>query len=104
MASAVDHRVRLAAGLSAAEVHAHTTGLRHTTPLTGCGRARRDASYAEHRERLGAAPAAGDSHFGRHDLGRLLTAFPGRTAADLRTAIAACTTSPIRGITPPPPP
>ena len=78
--------------------------LRHTAPMTGWSRARLDGFYAEHRERLGAALGAGDSHFGRHDLGRLLTAFPGRTAADLRTAIAACTTSPIRGITPPPPP
>src|SRR5205807_4955010 len=68
--------------------------LRHTAPMTGWSRARLDGFYAEHRERLGAALGAGDSHFGRHDLGRLLTAFPGRTAADLRTAIAACTTSP----------
>jgi PHP domain len=78
--------------------------LRHTAPMTGWSWSRLDAFYATHRERLGAALGAGDSHFGRHDLGRVLTAFPGRTAADLRAAIAARSTSPIRGITPEPPP
>jgi hypothetical protein len=77
--------------------------LRHTAPMTGWSWSRLDAFYAENRDRLGAALGAGDSHFGRHDLGRVLTAFPGRTAADLRTAIAERTTSPIRGISPQPP-
>jgi hypothetical protein len=78
--------------------------LRHTAPMTGWSWSRLDAFYREHREGLGAALGAGDSHFGRHDLGRVLTAFPGRTAADLRTAISERTTSPIRGISPQPPP
>lgn len=77
--------------------------IRHTAPMTGRGQARLDGFYADNRDRLGAALGAGDSHFGRHDLGRMLTVFPGRTAADLRTAIAARTTSPMRGISPPPP-
>lgn len=78
--------------------------LRHTAILTGRGRRRLDAFYADSRERLGAALGAGDSHFGRYDLGRLVTLFPGRSAADLRTAIERRTTSPAPGITPQPPP
>lgn len=78
--------------------------IRHTAPMTGRSQSQLDRFYASHRERLGAALGAGDSHFGRHDLGRVLTAFPGRTAADLRGAIAARTTSPMRGISPVPPP
>jgi predicted metal-dependent phosphoesterase TrpH len=77
--------------------------LRHTAPMTGRSQSRLDGFYAEHRERLGAALGAGDSHFGRHDLGRMLSVFPGRTAADLRRAIEDRTTSPMRGISPEPP-
>jgi predicted metal-dependent phosphoesterase TrpH len=77
--------------------------LRHTAVMTGWGRARLDGFYASHRDGLGAALGAGDSHFGRHDLGRMVTVFPGRTAADLRRAIEDRTTSPMRGIDPPPP-
>jgi predicted metal-dependent phosphoesterase TrpH len=77
--------------------------IRHTAPMTGRARSQLDGFYAEHRDRLGAALGAGDSHFGRHDLGRMLTAFPGRTGADLRRAIAGRTTSPMCGITPQPP-
>jgi predicted metal-dependent phosphoesterase TrpH len=78
--------------------------LRHTAVMTPRGRARLDAFYAEHRPRLGAALGAGDSHFGRHDLGRIVTVFPGRTAADFRAALEARTTSPRVGLAPPPPP
>jgi len=77
--------------------------LRHTAVMTGRGRARLDEFYALHRDGLGAALGAGDSHFGRHDLGRMVTVFPGRTAADLRRAIEQRTTSPMLGIEPPPP-
>jgi len=48
--------------------------------------------------------AAGDSHFGVHDLGRLVTVFPGSGAADLRRAIEARTTSPLRALDPGGPP
>ena len=54
-----------------------------------------DEFYAEHRERIGAAVGAGDSHFGAHDLGRVVTVFPGSTAGDLRRAIEQRTTSPL---------
>jgi predicted metal-dependent phosphoesterase TrpH len=77
--------------------------LRHTAVMTGRGWHRLDAFYADHRDRLGAALGAGDSHFGRHDLGRMVTVFPGRGAADLRRAIEERTTSPLRGIVPEPP-
>ncbi|GAC1338234.1 MAG: hypothetical protein NVSMB29_03740 [Candidatus Dormibacteria bacterium] len=77
--------------------------LRHTAPMGPGGWARLDAFYARHREGLGAALGAGDSHFGRHDLGRLVTVFPGRTGADLRRAIETCATSPLAGPRPTPP-
>ncbi|HEV3124097.1 MAG TPA: PHP domain-containing protein [Candidatus Dormibacteraeota bacterium] len=78
--------------------------LRHTAVMAPWGWGALDDFYAAHRERLGAALGAGDSHFGSHDLGRMVTVFPGRTAADLRRAIEERTTSPRRGITPTPPP
>jgi predicted metal-dependent phosphoesterase TrpH len=78
--------------------------LRHTAVMTPRGRRHLDAFYAEHRSRLGAALGAGDSHFGRHDLGRLVTVFPGHTAADFRAALEARTTSPRFGLVPAGPP
>ena len=51
--------------------------LRHTAPVLPGTWGLLDAFYAEHRDRLGAALGAGDSHFGEHDLGRVLTVFPG---------------------------
>lgn len=78
--------------------------LRHTAPIHGGAVRRLDRFYAAHRERLGAALGAGDSHFGRFDLGRMITTFPGRTAADLRAAIENRTTSPLRGVEPAGPP
>lgn len=78
--------------------------LRHTAVMTPWGRRRLDAFYAEHRSRLGAALGAGDSHFGRHDLGRVVTVFPGRTAADFRAALKSRQTSPRPGLSPAPPP
>jgi PHP domain-containing protein len=71
--------------------------LRHTAPVLPGTWKQLDAFYAENRERLGAALGAGDSHFGEHDLGRVLTVFPGTTAADLRRAIEEQTTSPRSG-------
>ena len=71
--------------------------VRHTAPVLPQTWGRLDSFYATHRDRLGAALGAGDSHFGEHDLGRVLTVFPGRTAADLRRAIEERTTSPLSG-------
>lgn len=78
--------------------------LRHTAVMTPRGRRRLDDFYSAHRERLGAALGAGDSHFGRHDLGRVVTVFPGRTAADFRRAVEQRLTSPRPGVVPVPPP
>jgi predicted metal-dependent phosphoesterase TrpH len=77
--------------------------LRHTAPMTPRGRDRLDDFFADHRGHL-AALGASDSHFGRHDLGRMVTVFPGRSAADLRRAIEERTTSPRSGLRPEPPP
>jgi hypothetical protein len=71
--------------------------LRHTAPVLPRTWGLLDTFYAEHRDRLGAALGAGDSHFGAHDLGRVLTVFPGSRAADLRRAIEGQTTSPMSG-------
>jgi predicted metal-dependent phosphoesterase TrpH len=77
--------------------------IRHTAPVLPGAWKRLDEFYARHADRLGAPLGAGDSHFGRNDLGRMVTVFPGRTAADLREAIAARTTSPLRALSPQPP-
>ncbi len=79
--------------------------MRHTAPVLPGTWGHLDMFYAEYREQLGAAVGAGDSHFGEHDLGRVLTVFPGSSAADLRTALEERTTSPISGsVSPSPPP
>lgn len=78
--------------------------LRHTAVMTPRGRRKLDEFYASYRPRLGAALGAGDSHFGQHDMGRVVTVFPGRTAADFRAAIEARTTSPREGLSPAGPP
>ena len=77
--------------------------LRHTQWLTRRGRDQLDRFYAGNRDRVGAALGAGDSHFGTRDLGRLVTTFPGRTAAALRHAIEERSTAPLRGVQPAPP-
>jgi hypothetical protein len=71
--------------------------LRHTAPVLPRTWGQLDAFYADHRDQLGASLGAGDSHFGEYDLGRVLTVFPGTTAADLRKAIEGRTTSPRSG-------
>ena len=53
--------------------------VRHTAPVLPGAWGQLDTFYAAHKDRLGAALGAGDSHFGEHDLGRVLTVFPGRT-------------------------
>ena len=77
--------------------------LRHTAWMTPRGWDVLDDFYARNRDGLGAALGASDSHFGRHDLGRMVTVFPGSTAAELRRAIEARRTSPMRGVSPPAP-
>ena len=78
--------------------------VRHTAPVPPWAWRQMDEFYAEHRERIGAAIGAGDSHFGAHDLGRTVTVFPGRTAADLRRAIEERTASPLTAYAAPAPP
>ena len=78
--------------------------VRHTAPVLPGAWKQLDEFCAAHRERVGAMMAAGDSHFGVHDLGRLVTIFPGSGAADLRRAIEARTTSPLRALDPAGPP
>ena len=79
--------------------------IRHTAPVLPGAWKVMDEFYAQHRERIGAAVGAGDSHFGAHDLGRVVTVFPGNTAADLRRAIEQRTTSPlVHAAAPTPPP
>ena len=77
--------------------------LRHTAPVLPGAWKKLDEYYADHRDRLGAAVGAGDSHFGLGDLGRVVTVFEGSTGADLRRALEGRTTSPRRGIQPPGP-
>jgi len=78
--------------------------VRHTAPVAPGTWKRLDEFCAANRERVGAMMAAGDSHFGIHDLGRLVTVYPGSGAADLRRAIEARTTSPLRALDPAGPP
>jgi len=70
--------------------------LEHTASTTA---ARQDALrrfYERHRGRLGAAVGGSDCHFGRHDLGRIITEFEGSSAADFRAALEARATRPQR--------
>jgi predicted metal-dependent phosphoesterase TrpH len=71
--------------------------LLHTAPMTRRRQAALEAFYEARRERLGAALGGSDSHFGRHDLGRVLTEFEGHTADDFRAAVRARRTRPRRG-------
>lgn len=71
--------------------------LEYTAPNTGARRAALRRFYEAHKDRLGAAVGGSDSHFGRHDLGRVLTEFEGGSAADFRAAIEAGTATPAPG-------
>lgn len=77
--------------------------LRHTAPVLPGTWRRLDEYYAAHRDQLGAAVGAGDSHFGANDIGRMVTVFPGWGAGALRASLEARTTSPRTGIVPTPP-
>jgi len=72
--------------------------IEHTAPTTAGRRAALHAFYRAHQERLGAAVGGSDSHFGRHDLGRLITEFGGTSAADFRKAVLARATRPVTGV------
>jgi predicted metal-dependent phosphoesterase TrpH len=74
--------------------------LRHTAPVLPGTWKRLDEYYAAHRDRLGAAVGAGDSHFGAADIGRIVTVFEGAGAAGLHASLEARTTSPRDGIRP----
>jgi predicted metal-dependent phosphoesterase TrpH len=81
------------------EVHpVDAVEIEHTAPTTAGRRAALHAFYRAHRERLGAAVAGSDSHFGRHDLGRAITEFEGSSADDFRRAVLARTTNPVTGL------
>jgi hypothetical protein len=69
----------------------------HTAPTTAKRRERLLAFYEAHSDRLGAAVAGSDSHFGRHDLGRAITEFEGAGARDFRRAVEASATLPASG-------
>jgi hypothetical protein len=64
-----------------------------TVPIGKRRRAVLDAFLADNRERLGAFIGASDCHFGRHDMGRVLTAYEG----DFRTAVVERRTTPRLG-------
>lgn len=64
-----------------------------TVPIGKPRRAALEAFVAANRDRLGAAIGASDSHFGSHDLGRMLTAYEG----DFRAAIVGRRTTPRMG-------
>jgi predicted metal-dependent phosphoesterase TrpH len=64
-----------------------------TVPIGARRRRLLDAFFAQHRERLGAALGGSDSHFGRHDIARVVTEFEG----DFRVAIESRQTHPRPG-------
>jgi PHP domain len=69
----------------------------HTAPCTGGRRKQLQDFYRDHQDQLGAAIGASDSHFGRHDLGRALTEFEGRSTEDFRRAVVNRATGPVTG-------
>src|ERR1700686_2421760 len=71
--------------------------LRHTPPVLRGTWGHLDRFYAQHRERLGAAVGSGDTHFGEHDLGRVVAVFPGQRPARLGESIETGATSPLPG-------
>ncbi len=69
----------------------------HTAPMTSGRRRQLAVFYEAHRDRLGAAIGASDSHFAGHDLGRAMTEFPGSDAAAFRRAVEERATVPRAG-------
>ncbi len=68
----------------------------HTAPTLAWRQRQLEAFYDTHADRLGARVAGSDSHFGKYDIGCLVTVFPGRTAEDFRAAILARQTRLVR--------
>ncbi|MDQ6771698.1 MAG: PHP domain-containing protein [Candidatus Dormibacteraeota bacterium] len=68
-----------------------------SAPITGGRRRALEAFYSQHRDRLGAAVGGSDSHFGRHDIGHVVTEFDGFSAEALRLGVIGRTTAPRRG-------
>jgi predicted metal-dependent phosphoesterase TrpH len=66
----------------------------HTAPITAARRRLLRSFYEEHVEQLGAEVGGSDSHFGRYDLGVVVTEFPGSTQDDFRAAVRERTTRP----------
>ena len=64
-----------------------------TAPAGARRRRMLDEFIGAHRDRLGALIGSSDCHFGRHDIGQVITAYEG----DFRTAVAERTTTPRRG-------
>ena len=64
----------------------------HTAPTTPARSRQLQRFYAANQARLGAAVGGSDCHFGIHDIGRAVTRYPGRTAADFRRAVEERTT------------
>jgi predicted metal-dependent phosphoesterase TrpH len=75
--------------------HLDAVELVHTAPITP-GRLRLLQSFYEaHVAELGAAVGGSDSHFGRHDIGVVVTEFSGRTPDDFRAAVKRRGTRPL---------
>ena len=68
----------------------------HTAPTIRSRQARLERFYATHTDRLGARLGGSDSHFGRHDLGLVVTEFAGTTEAEFRQAVMERATEPRR--------
>ena len=73
--------------------------MEHSSPTSVARQRRLARFYNANRDRLGAAIGASDSHFGRYDLGQVLTEFDGASAEDFRAAVLARRTTPRRGRT-----
>ena len=71
--------------------------LEHSSPTSAARRQRLAHFYNANRERLGAAIGASDSHFGRYDLGQVLTEYDGMTVGEFRAAVIERRTRPRRG-------
>ena len=65
-----------------------------TVPIGGRRRRVLDTFVAEHADRLGAQVGSSDSHFGSHDIGRVVTGYEG----DFRAAIVERRTRPRVGV------
>ncbi len=83
--------------------HVDGIELRHTAPVLPGTWEKLDTFFAEHRSKITSSLGASDTHFGKHDIGRWLTAFPGTTAADFRKAVEQGLTTPFHGVEPPKP-